>query len=185
VLAWRAAEVAGLLGISPTAVNSLLQRARERLRETAPAEDELTEPNDPHQQELVDSYAAAFLSADVSALKRLLTEDAVLEMPPLPAWFCGREPIARFYQDRVFAEGRDYVVIPTRANGQPAFASYLRAADGRYRPHAVQVLTFRTAGITRITAFREPRLFPRFGLPPALSAAAPIAVQGDGRAGVK
>jgi RNA polymerase sigma-70 factor (ECF subfamily) len=166
VLSWPVTEVAGALGVTPTAVNSLLQRARARLEQTGASEDHLAEPDDPRQQELLDRYAAAFQTADVGALQRLLTADAVLEMPPFPAWFSGRESVGRFYASRVFAERRAYLVTPTRANGQPAFASYLLAGDGRYYPHAVQVLTLGVAGIARITAFREPVLFPWFGLPP-------------------
>ncbi len=172
VLAWRAAEIAELLDITPAAVNGVLARARARLRRAAPAEDALTEPDDPRQRELLDSYTAAFQNADVTTLKRLLTDHAVLEMPPIPAWFTGREPIGRFFTARAFAERRTYRTIPTRANGQPALASYLRGTDGRYHPHAIQVLTITAAGITRITAFREPGLFPRFGLPPILPAQA-------------
>ena len=169
VLAWRAAEVAGLLGVTPTAVNGILARARVRLRRATPAEDALAEPDDRRQRELLDSYAAAFQNADTTALMRLLTDHAVLEMPPFPAWFAGRESIGRFFSARVFAEPRAYLAIPTGANGQPALASYLLGTDGRYHPHAVQVLTLSAAGITRITAFREPRLFAWFGLPPVLT----------------
>jgi RNA polymerase sigma-70 factor (ECF subfamily) len=84
VLRWRAAEVAGLLGISTVAVNSLLQRARAQLELAAPAEDAIREPTRPADRELVGRYAAAFENADLTALVRMLREDAVLEMPPLP-----------------------------------------------------------------------------------------------------
>src|SRR5579863_2153628 len=82
VLGWHAAEVADLLGITPAAANSLLQRARERLRQAAPGTDEMREPADAGQRALLDAYAEAFAGADVGALTKLLREDAVLEMPP-------------------------------------------------------------------------------------------------------
>jgi RNA polymerase sigma-70 factor (ECF subfamily) len=158
VLAWRAAEVAELLDVTPTAVNGILVRARARIERAAPAEDAINEPDDAGQRALLDSYTAAFASADVAALMRLLTEQAVLEMPPRPAWFAGRAAV-----------GRSYRTLRTEANGQPALASYLRDTDGRYYPHAVQLLWFGTAGITRITSFRDPGLFLLFGLPSSLA----------------
>ena len=96
VLRWRAAEVAGLLGISTVAVNSLLQRARTQLELAAPAEDAIREPTRRAERELVGRYAAAFENADLAALVGLLRDDAVLEMPPLPGWFRGRDAIAAF-----------------------------------------------------------------------------------------
>src|SRR6266487_1521152 len=90
VLAWRASEVAGLLGVSTAAVNSVLQRARDHLRRAAPASDEIREPAEPELRTLLDRYASAFENADVTTLTRLLRADAVLEMPPLPGWFAGR-----------------------------------------------------------------------------------------------
>ena len=96
VLGWRAAEVAGLLGTSTVAVNSALQRARAHLAQAAPAEEEISEPDDPAIQALLSRYAAAFENADVAGLIRLLRDDAVFEMPPLPTWYAGREPIGRF-----------------------------------------------------------------------------------------
>ena len=101
VLGWRAAEVAGLLGTSVPAVNSALQRAREHLAAAQPAEDEIGEPATAAERDLVGRYAAAFENADMAGLVALLREDAVLEMPPLPGWFRGREVVARFLGTRV------------------------------------------------------------------------------------
>jgi len=165
VLAMRAAEVAGLLGTTTTAVNSALQRARVQLEQVAPAEDEVAEPGDASQRELVDRYVAAFENADVTALTGLLRADVVLEMPPLPTWFTGAEAFGRFYAFRVFAVPDAWRVIPAGANGQPAFALYKRADDGVHRAHSVVVLTIAGAGIARVVAFADPRLFPSFGLP--------------------
>jgi len=172
VLMWRAAEVAELLGISTVAVNSVLQRARAGLRDADPMLDEVREPTDVRQRALVDQYAAAIENADVTALMRLLQADATFEMPPVPAWFLGREQIGRFLASYVLREPGDLRTIRTSANGQPALAVYQRDRDGLHRAHVVQVLTCTTAGVARITAFRDPGLFAAFGLPPELPGAA-------------
>jgi RNA polymerase sigma-70 factor, ECF subfamily len=180
VLMWRAAEVAELLGVSTAAVNSVLQRARAGLQHAALVEDEVREPADADQRALLEKYAAAFENADVNALMRLLGADAVLEMPPVPTWFAGREQIGRFLDAYVLREPWDFRTVLTGANGQPALAAYRREPDGIYRAHVVQVLTCTSAGATgttgtagtadiaRIVAFTEPGLFPAFGLPQEL-----------------
>jgi RNA polymerase sigma-70 factor, ECF subfamily len=180
VLAWRAAEVAELLGTTTAAVNSLLQRARAQLEQVAPVEHELAEPGDAGQRALVDNYVAALENADVTALMSLLREDAELEMPPHLTWLAGREAVARFLTARARgAHGSRHMVL-AGANGQPAVATYHSDASGVYRGHAVQVLTITGTGtatrITRIVSFLDPSLFATFGLPqeqPASAAAAP------------
>ncbi|MFY9654525.1 nuclear transport factor 2 family protein, partial [Trebonia sp.] len=113
----------------------------------------------------VDKYAAAFENADVAALTRLLAADAVLEMPPTPTWFAGREAVARFFGTRVLGAPGDFALTATGANGQPAFAAYRRGGDG-YHAHAIVVLEVRGAALARIVSFLDPGLFPVFGLPP-------------------
>jgi RNA polymerase sigma-70 factor, ECF subfamily len=165
VLGWRAAEVAGLLGTSVPAVNSALQRAREHLETARPAEDEIGEPATPADRDLVGRYAAAFENADMAGLVALLREDAVLEMPPLPGWFRGRAAVARFLGIKVMRGMGGLAMVPTAANGQPAFAAYVRDQAGVYRAHAIQVLTPSGSGLARIVSFNDPRLFEVFGLP--------------------
>jgi RNA polymerase sigma-70 factor, ECF subfamily len=165
VLGWRAAEVAELLEVSTVAVNSVLQRARAQLRDAAPAAEEIREPADPGDRALLRRYAAAFENADTAALMRLLREDAVFEMPPVPTWFAGRERIAAFLRSRVLREPGGFAMIPTAANGQPACAAYLRDRDGGYRAHAIQVLTVSASRVTRVVSFHDPALFTTFGLP--------------------
>ena len=177
VLAWRASEVAGLLGVSTAAVNSVLQRARDHLRRAAPAPDEIREPAEPELRRLLDRYASAFENADVSALTRLLRADAVLEMPPLPGWFAGRERIGRFLAFRVFGQPGDFAMVPTAANGQPAFAAYLRGHDGVHRAHAVQVLTVSASGIAHVVSFNQPELLATFGMAQTLPSATAAAGQ--------
>lgn len=172
VLKWRAAEVAELLGVSTAAVNSALQRARAGLREAAPVQDDVHEPADAEQRALLDRYAAAFENADVAALTALLRADAVLEMPPAPTWFTGREGIVRFIGGHVLGRPGDFRTVPLSANGQPALAAYRRGAEGRYRACVIQVLTFAPGGVARIAAFRDLRLFPVFCLPADMPAAA-------------
>ncbi len=174
VLRWRAAEVADLLGTTTTAVNGMLQRARARLEQAAPDQDQIHEPADPADRALLDRYAAAFQNADIAAVMQLLREDAVFEMPPEPTWFTGRELIGRFLRSRVLTEPGRFQMIPTAANGQPAFAAYLRGRDGIYRAHSICVLTTAASRVTRVTSFNDPGLFAAFGLPQAAPAAAAL-----------
>ena len=174
VLAWRATEVADLLDTSTAAVNSALQRARAQLAEATPAEDQIAEPSDADQRELLDRYMTAFVDADVPALAGLLREDVEMEMPPFLTWFTGRHAVRSFIAARVSVAPDRWRMVRASANGQPAVAAYLRGDDGVHRAHSVQVLTITGSGIARIVAFVEPSLFPTFDLPvavPATSAA--------------
>jgi RNA polymerase sigma-70 factor (ECF subfamily) len=164
VLGWRAAEVAELLGTTTTAANSALQRARTQLQQAAPSQDEIREPADPGALALLNRYATAFENADVAALTELLHDDAVLEMPPMPAWFAGREHIGRFLQAHLLRQPGEFTMIPTAANGQPALAAYRRGRDGVYRANGIEMLTITGARIARIVVFLDPGLFVSFGL---------------------
>jgi RNA polymerase sigma-70 factor (ECF subfamily) len=165
VLGWRAAEVADLLGITTVAVNSMLLRAREKLRQAAPQQDEVREPADAGQRALIDAYVAAFSNADVPALTRLLRADAVLEMPPQPTWFAGRDLVMAFLAAKVLTDKGAFALVPTAANGQPAVAVWERGEDGVYRAHAITVLAISGALITRIVSFNDGGLLPAFGFP--------------------
>jgi RNA polymerase sigma-70 factor (ECF subfamily) len=165
VLGWPAAEVAELLGTTTTAVNSGLRRARAQLARVLPAEEKTTEPNDLAQRAILDRFTTAFENGDADALAELLRKDAMLEMPPLPGWFAGRDTIRDFFAAQVLTGPGLFRLVPTAANGQPAFAAYQRDPGGAYRAHAVLVLDLSPAGITRIVIFLEPDLFERFGLP--------------------
>lgn len=169
VLGWRAAEAAELLGVSVTAVNSALQRAREQLKQAGPSADEIREPAGQADRAIVDRYAAAIENADVTALVQLLEEDATFEMPPIPQWFRGREAIGRFLGTKVLTAPGAFALVEDAANDQPALAIYRRGEDGIPRAHGVQVLTMRGSRIAGIVAFLDPGLFPRFGLPRELS----------------
>jgi RNA polymerase sigma-70 factor, ECF subfamily len=153
----------------------LLQRARARLEQAAPDQGQMHEPADPADRNLLDKYATAFQNADITAVVQLLREDAVFEMPPEVTWFTGREAIGRFLQARVLTEPGRFQMIPVAANGQPAFAAYLRDHDGVYRAHSICVLTIAASRVARVTSFNDPVLFATFGLPQAApTAAAPV-----------
>jgi RNA polymerase sigma-70 factor, ECF subfamily len=165
VLEWPAAQVADALGTTTTAVNSGLRRARAQLAQALPAEDELAEPAEPRQRVLLERFAAAFENADVNALAELLRDDVALEMPPMPAWFVGRQTVAGFFASHALTAPGQVRMIPIAANGQQAFAVYQRQPDGIYHADAVTVPTLTTTGIARIVTFLDPALFTSFGLP--------------------
>jgi RNA polymerase sigma-70 factor, ECF subfamily len=175
VLQWRASEVADLLGTTTTAVNGLLLRARARIKQAGPAQDEIREPEAAGQRALLDRYAAAFENADASALSQLLRDDAVFEMPPMLTWFAGGDLIGRFFGARVLGQPGDFKAVPIAANCQPGFAFYLLGRDGHHHAHALHVLTVAGAGIAHIVSFNQPGLFPAFGLPQVLPAATGMA----------
>ena len=165
VLAWRAAEVADLLGITPTAVNSALQRARAQLERVAPAPERVGTAPTERQRELADQYVTAFVAADMATLTRLLADEVVLEMPPYPMWFRGREAVARFLTKRPLTRPGRWRAIMTSANGQPALGAYRIEDDGRHHARMIQVLHASEAGLTWMPAFHDQELFPIFGLP--------------------
>lgn len=165
VLAWPAAEVGELLGMSVPAVKSALQRARARLGEVAPSADQPISLAEPEQRELVEKYIAAFEAADPAALERLLSRDVTLEAPPLRTWYAGLRTCLPYMAAYVMGSPGHWRMLPARANGQPAVAAYCRGADGRYLPYGIVVLTTGLDGITAITAFGDPGLVTAFGFP--------------------
>ena len=167
VLRFRAAEVAEAVGISTVAVNSLLQRARAQLSQVSPSEDEMREPDSPEQRALLDRYAAAFEAYDIPGIVELLTDDAVWEMPPFTGWYQGAETIGRLISCNCPADkSGDQIMVPTAANGQPAFGLYMRGADGQHLPFQLQVLSTNGRAVSHVVAFFDVSLFPKFGLPP-------------------
>jgi RNA polymerase sigma-70 factor (ECF subfamily) len=171
VLDYSAVEVAEFLATTPAAVNSGLQRARARLGDISLEQDGVDEPSDPAIRFLVDQYVAAFERADVPAITRLLTDRVVLEMPPVPLWFAGRTHYGEFIE-RVFRlRGRQWRMVSTSANGQPAVGAYCRNEDGRYDAHTLQVFSVTATGISRNVVFQDPRLFELFELPLSMESA--------------
>jgi RNA polymerase sigma-70 factor, ECF subfamily len=172
VLAFPAAEVAGMLGTTTTAVKSMLQRARARIEEAAPSADQLTEPTAPQARAVLAEYIAAFETSDAVALEKLLRRDATLELPPSPTWFSGGDAIATAVVG--LGSPGEWRMVATAANGQPAAAAYRRDADGTYRAYGIVVLTVTGAHIAGLVVFGDPALFPAFGLPPVHADAAPL-----------
>lgn len=173
VLGFSAAEVAAILDSTTAAVNSGLQRAKARLAGIENLDDqsaEVSEATDPDRQAQISRYIAAFERADVSALKQMLTDDVVLEMPPVLNWFVGSEHYARFIANIFAIRGTDWRMIPTSANGQPAVGAYVRCEDGAYHAHTLQVFTVTSAGISHNVVFQDTALFDLFGLPARLDA---------------
>jgi RNA polymerase sigma-70 factor (ECF subfamily) len=167
VLGFSASEAARLLDTTPASVNSALQRARKAVDERTPAtaqQVELDALGAEGRRELVDSFVAAWERADVEAIAELLAKDARFTMPPLPAWFQGREDVVRFFSERMFAT--PWRLLPIRANGQLAFACYLSVPGGEgYRLGAINVLSLRAGRIVEIAGFLDPAVHRHFGLP--------------------
>jgi RNA polymerase sigma-70 factor (ECF subfamily) len=166
VLAFPATEIAAMLGTTTVSVKSALQRARTRLRELAPAADQITEPTQAQARALLDQYIRAFENADATALERLLLEDATIEAPPLRTWFTGRKTCVPFLRNHVLGSPGDWRMLATSANGQPAAAAYTRDQHGNYQPYGICVLTVTSQGIRQIRSFGDPSLVTLFGFPP-------------------
>jgi RNA polymerase sigma-70 factor (ECF subfamily) len=169
VLGWAAAETATLLGGSTASINSALQRARDTLAKRYPDGRPLTAVRpSPAQQQLLDRYLQAWEGHDLDGFVALLKEDATFTMPPWLQWYAGREAIGSFFA-LAWKTCGGLRLIPTAANGQPAFAVYERAAsDGRWASHAIQVLTLQGERISALTLFVSPTgptLFDAFGFP--------------------
>jgi RNA polymerase sigma-70 factor (ECF subfamily) len=164
VLEFSAAEVAAQLGTTVPAVNSALQRARTALAEAGDA-GEIAEPGDPEARAVIDRYARAFEAADVPALVRLLTDEAVMEMPPVPLWYRGSRDYGLFVR-RVFGmRGPGWGMRGLTANGQPALAAYAPEPGGGRRLHTLQVFTVTDGRVARNVVFADPAVFALFGLP--------------------
>jgi RNA polymerase sigma-70 factor (ECF subfamily) len=164
VLAFPAADVAAMLGISSTAVKSALQRARARMQDVSPSADEVIEPTEPRARELLEQYMTAFENADTALLKEALRHDAALEMVGSRTWFAGLTTCLPYLAGVVGVQG-DWRMTAIAANGQPAAAAYRRDDDGVLRAFGIAVLDVTAAGIARIVVFGDPGLVTLFGLP--------------------
>jgi RNA polymerase sigma-70 factor, ECF subfamily len=168
VLRWKASEVAELLETSVASVNSALQRARATLQ--AIDVDAVSEPVDEEQRALLARYVDAFERYDMDSLTSLLHEDAAWNMPPYELWLQTHDDIREWCLGTGIG-CRDSRLIPTTANGAPAFGQYKPAADGGLEPWSLQVLEISGGRIAGITFFLDTaRLFPLFGLPAGLDA---------------
>jgi RNA polymerase sigma-70 factor (ECF subfamily) len=168
VLGFHASEVADMLEVTVDSVNSALKRARAGLqrRQIAAGREPPPGVGSPAEDAIVAVFTRAWQSANLDALVALLTDDVFIAMPPEPFGYEGRELVAR-YCGRQFAAGRRFDLVPSRANGQPAFGLYLRDPAGTRRAIAFYVLTLAGDGICGITRF-DASVLPWFGLPRSL-----------------
>jgi RNA polymerase sigma-70 factor (ECF subfamily) len=169
VLGFSAAEAAEILGTTVVSVNSSLQRARSRVKEVGLRQEHLSEPSAAKQRTWVDRYMRAFENADVEGLKRLLTEDVLMEMPPMLNWFVGTGNYGLFMEWVFEKAGTDWCLKAVTANGQPGFAAYRRAGGG-YELHTLQIFTVTVEGISRNSVFQDSEVFASFGLTAGLDA---------------
>jgi RNA polymerase sigma-70 factor (ECF subfamily) len=167
VLRWQASEVAELLEMSVAAVNSALQRARATLRDMPT--DVTSTPLDVADAELLERYVDAFERYDIERLVTMLHEDAIQSMPPFELWLQGAENIGRWMVEPGPSACRGSRLLPTSANGCPAFGQYKKDPAGGYQPWAIQVLEISDGRIVGMQFFLDfldhERLFPAFGLP--------------------
>ena len=131
----------------------------------APAPDDVTEPTEPEARALLDQYIAAFENADASALEHLLRRDATLEATPFTTWFAGNHTCVPYLRAWVLGSPGDWLMLPTRANNQPAAMAYTRDPHGTYQAYGLAVLTVTKTSIRHIHAFHDPSLSGLFGFP--------------------
>jgi RNA polymerase sigma-70 factor (ECF subfamily) len=179
VLRWSAAEVAEALDTTVAAVNSALQRAHAAMAEKQPDPDTVSLDLTAEQKVLLDKYVAAFWAKDIDGIVALLKQDAVWEMPPFTGWYVGDRNIGNLIDTQCPGGVHDMVMLPTTANGQPAFGLYMRGSDGDFTPFHLQVLDLDGDRVRHVAAFFEKDLFETFGLPARLPAdAAPTGAAG-------
>ncbi len=157
VFNWSAEDAADTLGLTVDSVNNLLYRARKNLEVSQFEEIPASEQN-------LDHFVNAWESGDVHSLIQLLHEKATFAMPPMGVWYAGRESIQRALQNFVFLPGIRWKLIPTSANGRPAFGIY-REEGENYQAAGLLLPVFAQGKIAEVTAFLSPQLIGRFGLP--------------------
>ena len=171
VLGFPTSQVAGILDSSEDSAASLLKRARAAMRGQFPpaaARPLAPRPGSPGERDLVDRFTRAYQAGDVAGVVALLTEDIAATMPPLSLEYHGRELVARFLAATGLRPGRRTRIVPTRANGQPAFGLYARDPQaGIFHAAGLLVLTLSGGSICAMTGF-DTSVLPQFGLPRTL-----------------
>jgi RNA polymerase sigma-70 factor (TIGR02960 family) len=172
VLGFSTSQVADILESSEDAAASALKRARATMRDKVPTANESQpppRPDSPEERDLVARFTRAYQAGDIAAVVALLTEDVTVSMPPQAVEFHGRELVGRFLAATGLRPGRRARLIPTRANGQPAFGLYvLDQQAGIFRAVGLLVLTLSGDQVRAMTGF-DNSLLPHFGLPRTLS----------------
>lgn len=166
VLGYHGAEVADMLDTTENAVASGLKRARAALAARQSGRQGAL-PDSPAERRTITAFVSAFERGDVDDLIALLTDDAAVNMPPLSQEYVGREAATHFFAEISFAHGaNEFRLVPTRANGQPAFGRYVRDPHAPIsHAHGLTVLALDGDRICQVTTFMDTALFPRFGLP--------------------
>ncbi|HYZ54850.1 MAG TPA: sigma-70 family RNA polymerase sigma factor [Streptosporangiaceae bacterium] len=169
VLSFSAREVADLLEVTEQSVTSALKRARATLARELPSSEQPATAGSRAEQQLMNRLVQAFEDGDVDGIVALMTEDAWMRMPPVPLEYQGRELAGRFFATVAFRQGRRYRLVPTRANGQPAFGVYLKdPLTDVAHSSGLLVITLRGDRVSVITRF-DNAVLPRFGLPRTLT----------------
>jgi RNA polymerase sigma-70 factor, ECF subfamily len=172
VLGFAPGEVAEALDATPASIYSALQRARKAADERLPEhsqQETLRTLGDDAVREVVDRFVAAWEGGDVDAIRSMLTDDAVLAMPPWPTWFRGRDDVADFLARAPLIPERRWRLVPTRASAQVTLAGYWSDDARPLAAEGLIVLTFTEDGrLSELNSFRDPNLFPTFGLPRAM-----------------
>ncbi|SEO87043.1 RNA polymerase, sigma subunit, ECF family [Actinacidiphila rubida] len=169
VLGFHAAEVAEMMDATVASVTSALKRARsglERRRPELPEGQAPPAPGSPAEDELVSRFVTAYEAADVDAVVEMLTDDVFMSMPPMPLEYEGRDVVARFCRG-ILGTHRRFDLVPTRANGQPAFGAYLHTPSGIRHGTGLIVITLAGDRISAVSRF-ESSVLPWFGLPRSL-----------------
>jgi RNA polymerase sigma-70 factor (TIGR02960 family) len=171
VLGFHTAEVAEMLDTGEASVKGAVQRARATVRARLPATDRerAPQPSSDRERQVAGRFAAALQSGAVDDLVALLTDDALLTMPPHPLEYEGYQAIAAFLRNRDEVRGAPLRLVPTRANTQPAFGCYFPDAQaGIASPAGLFVLTLAGDAVAALTWFADTSLFRHFGLPRTL-----------------
>jgi RNA polymerase sigma-70 factor (ECF subfamily) len=171
VLGFHADEVAEMLESTVESVTSALKRARAAVEQRVErsSDQPAPMPRSIAEANLLERLTRAYDTGDIDALIALMTDDVVVAMPPLPLEYHGLELAYRFHHDVVFRNHRTYRLVPTSANGQPAFGAYVRDPAGG-PCHAIGLLVFTLPGdrFSAMTRF-DTAVFPYFGLPRVLT----------------
>ena len=171
VLGFPASDVADMLDATVESVTSALKRARAGLEQHRLSPGAALGPppgaDSPSEQALVADFVRAYEAADLDSIVAMLTDDVFMAMPPIPFEYEGRDVVARFLAG-ILQPGRRFDLVPTRANGQPAFGTYLRGPTGTSLGTGLFVLTLAGDRISALTRF-ESSVAPWFDLPESLS----------------
>lgn len=171
VLGYRAGEIAAMLESTQESVTSALKRARARLEQRFGEEDDEVPPplpRSPEEQRALERFTTAYERSDIGVLVAMFTEDVRFSMPPLPFEYRGLDAVTQALAQGVHPRSRPRRLVPTRANGQPAFGIYVRDdSDGIFRPLGLLVVTFAGERVAKLTRF-ETSVLPDFGLPGSL-----------------